>query len=329
MTGKAHRNFMLVAAVAPPLGVVAAIVLLWNQLVGRVELALFGGLYLFTAAGISIGYHRLLAHRSYKAAKPVRLTLALAGTLAAQGPAITWAAHHRKHHNLADQEGDPHSPLLHGEPGLKGILRGFWHAHIGWLFDNKLTSEPMRYVPDLVREKEMRWISRHFVALVIAGIVLPGVIAFAITQQPLALLTGMLWGGIVRIFLLDHVTWSINSLGHIVGRRRFRTSDESHNLPLLAIPSLGEGFHNNHHAFPNSAIIGLRRSELDLGYLMICALERLGLAWDVVRPDSDRMRAKSVDRSAPPIVARKSAPEPPETVEDDAELAGVGGENAR
>jgi stearoyl-CoA desaturase (Delta-9 desaturase) len=328
MTGSSHRNFMLVAAISPPLGVAAAIVLLWNQLVGWVELALFGGLYLFTAAGISIGYHRLLTHRSYKAAKSVRITLALAGTLAAQGPAITWAAHHRKHHNLADQEGDPHSPHLHGEPGLKGILKGFWHAHIGWLFDHRLTSEPMRYVPDLVREKEMRWISRHFVALVVAGIVLPGVIAFAITQKPLALLTGMLWGGIVRIFLLDHVTWSINSLGHIFGRRRFRTSDKSRNLPLLAIPSLGEGFHNNHHAFPNSAIIGLRRSEIDLGYLIICGLERLGLAWDVVRPGSDRVQAKSVDQPALRLEASGSAPERVEMTASDGEPAGVGGENA-
>jgi stearoyl-CoA desaturase (Delta-9 desaturase) len=299
MTGHTHRNFMLVAAIAPPLGVAVAIVLLWNFLVGWTELGLFLALYTFTAVGISVGYHRMLAHRSFKAARPVRFVLALAGTLAAQGPAITWAAHHRKHHNLADKEGDPHSPHLHGEPGLKGILKGFWHAHIGWLFDETLTSEPMRYVPDLLREREMRWMSRHFIGLVVAGIVAPGLIAYAITREPLALLTGMLWGGIVRIFLLDHVTWAINSLGHIVGTRRYQTSDHSHNLPFLSIPSLGENFHNNHHAFPNSAIIGLRRSEIDLGYLLIRGLEWLGLAWDVRRPSKHRVIGRSRDPGAP------------------------------
>lgn len=295
MTGHSHRNFMLAAAIVPPLGVLAAIVLLWNLLVGWTELGLFIGLYFFTAVGITVGYHRMLAHRTFKASEPVRVILALAGTFAGQGPAITWAAHHRKHHNLADQEGDPHSPRLHGEPGVKGLWKGFWHAHMGWLFDESLTSQPMRYTPDLVREKEMRWISRHFVGLVVAGIVAPGLIAYAITGRPLALLTGMLWGGVVRIFLLDHVTWSINSLGHIVGTRRFETNDHSHNLPLLSIPSLGENFHNNHHAFPSSAVIGLRTSELDLGYLLICALERMGLVWDVRRPSERRV----MERSAP------------------------------
>lgn len=289
MDGHAHRNFMLSAAIVPPLGVVAAIVLLWNQLVGWTELGLFVGLYAFTAVGISVGYHRLLTHRSFKAVRPVRLILALAGTLSAQGPAITWAAHHRKHHSVADQDGDPHSPHFGADHPLKGL----WHAHIGWLFDESLSSEPLRYVPDLGREKELRWMSRHFIGLVVAGIVLPGVIAFAITQRPLALLTGMLWGGIVRIFLLDHVTWAINSVGHIMGRRRFETNDHSHNLPLLSIVSLGENFHNNHHAFPSSAVIGLRRSELDLGYLLIRLLERLGLASDVRRPSDWRVRERA------------------------------------
>jgi stearoyl-CoA desaturase (delta-9 desaturase) len=284
---------MVAATIIPPVGVLAAIILLWNRLVGWTELGLFLGLYFFTAVGISVGYHRLLSHRSFKAVKPVRVLLALAGTLSAQGPAITWAAHHRKHHNLADHEGDPHSPHLdhHG-------LEGLWHAHMGWLFDETLNSEPLRYVPDLGREKAMRWLSRHFVALVVAGIVAPGLLAYAITERPLALLTGMLWGGLVRIFLLDHVTWAINSVGHITGHRRFATNDHSHNLPLLSIVSLGENFHNNHHAFPNSAIIGLRRTELDLGYLLIRGMERLGLAWDVRRPSSRRVRERSVEPSA-------------------------------
>jgi stearoyl-CoA desaturase (Delta-9 desaturase) len=293
MDGHAHRSFMIAATIVPPLGVAVAIVLLWNRLVGWTELGLFLGLYVFTGVGISVGYHRLLAHRSFKAVRPVRVLLALAGTLSAQGPAITWAAHHRKHHSLADRDGDPHSPHLDQE-GLKGL----WHAHMGWLFDETLTSEPLRYAPDLGRERAMRWMSRHFIALVVAGIVAPGAIAYAITGRPLALLTGMLWGGLVRIFLLDHVTWAINSVGHITGRRRFATNDHSHNLPLLSIVSLGESFHNNHHAFPGSAVIGLRRTELDLGYLLIRGMERLGLAWDVRRPSSRRVRERAPEAPA-------------------------------
>jgi stearoyl-CoA desaturase (Delta-9 desaturase) len=294
MTGRTHRNFIITVSVVPPLGLAVGIVLLWNNLVGWVELTLFAVFYFITAIGISVGYHRLLAHRSFKAIKPVRVALAVFGTMAAQGPAITWAAHHRKHHSLADHEGDPHSPHLHAEQGLRGILKGFWHAHLGWLFDERLTSEPMRYVPDLVREKEMRWISQHFTGIVVAGIALPGAIAFAVTGDPFALLTGMLWGGLARIFLLSHATYAVNSLGHIIGRRRFATDDESHNLGWLALPSLGEGFHNNHHAFPNSAVIGLRRSEVDIGALFIRGLERLGVATDVVRPSAKRVRNRRV-----------------------------------
>ena len=294
MDGHAHRNFMIAATIVPPLGVAAAIVLLWNRLVGWTELGLFLGLYFFTAVGISVGYHRLLAHRSFTAVKPLRLLLAFAGTLSAQGPAITWAAHHRKHHSVADHDGDPHSPHL-DQQGLKGL----WHAHMGWLFDERLTSEPLRYVPDLGRDPAIRWMSRHFLTLVAAGVVAPGVLAYALTGRPLALLTGMLWGGLVRIFLLDHVTWAINSVGHITGRRRFATNDHSHNLPLLSLLSLGESFHNNHHAFPSSAVIGLRWTELDLGYLLIRGLERLGLASDVRRPGDRRVRERSAEAPAP------------------------------
>jgi stearoyl-CoA desaturase (delta-9 desaturase) len=300
MTGKTHRTFIIIASIGPPIAVAGGIVLLWNDLVGWFELALFATFYLITALGISVGYHRLLAHRSFQTTKPVRVALAVFGTLAAQGPAVTWAAHHRKHHNLADREGDPHSPHLHEEEGLRGALKGFWHAHLGWLFDEKLTSEPMRYVPDLVRERELRWVSNHFVALVLAGIALPGAIAFAVTGRPLALLTGMLWGGIARIFLLSHATYAVNSLGHIVGGRRFRTADESHNVPGLALLSLGEAYHNNHHAFPNSAVIGLRWWEIDLGWAFIRGLERLGLAWNVVRPSPARVRGRALDAAAPP-----------------------------
>ena len=304
MTGREHRNFILVMTVVPPLGMLGAIVLLWNDLVGPVDLALFVIMYSITALGITLGYHRMLSHRSFKAKKPVRLALTTFGVLAAQGPPITWAAHHRKHHNLSDQEGDPHSPHLHGQEGIKGLLKGFWHAHLGWLFDEKLTSDPMRYVPDLVREKEMRWLSRHFLAIVLAGIIFPGVVVFAITQEPIGLLTGALWGGLARIFLLAHATYAVNSLGHIIGKRQYKTTDHSHNIAWLTLPAFGEAYHNNHHAFPNSAQLGHRRREIDLGWYTLRGLEKLGLVYDVVRPKERRIKQKyQPGAPKPPIPA--------------------------
>jgi stearoyl-CoA desaturase (delta-9 desaturase) len=293
LTGKTHRYFIITASILPPIGVGVAIVLLWNDLVGWRDLALLAGMYAIAAFGVSAGFHRLLTHRAFKTYKPIRLALATAGTLGAEGPPIIWVSHHRRHHTLSDQEGDPHSPHLHGEEGIRGQLKGFWHAHWGWLFKEELTSDPFVYAPDLVREKEMRWISQHFLGIVVAGIVLPGLIGFAITGgEPLAFVTGVLWGGLVRIFLLHHATYAVNSIGHIAGARRFATSDHSRNVAWLALPSFGEAWHNNHHAFPTSYRHGMRWWEVDLSALFILGLEKLGLAWDVVRISPERERKK-------------------------------------
>lgn len=293
MTGRAHRQFIIAASLIPPAGLTAAIVLLWNDLVGWRDIAILCGMYAICALGVSTGFHRLLTHRSFKTYKPIRLALAVAGTMGAEGPPIIWVSHHRKHHMLADHDGDPHSPHLHGEPGMKGIFKGLWHAHWGWLFDEELTSDPMRYAPDLIRERPMRWISMHFLAIVAAGIVLPGLIGFAISAgNPLALLTGMLWGGLVRIFLLHHFTYAVNSIGHFSGQRRFATDDESRNVVWLALPSFGEAWHNNHHAFPTSFRHGMRWWELDISAVFILTLERLHLAWDVIRISPERQRTK-------------------------------------
>ncbi|MDX6720152.1 MAG: hypothetical protein QOJ63_2406 [Solirubrobacteraceae bacterium] len=294
MTGRAHQRFILLASILPPLGVVAAIVLTWHHLVGPTDLALLFVFYTLTVIGVSTGFHRLLTHRAFKTSKPLRIALAVLGTAGAEGPPIIWVAHHRRHHTLADQEGDPHSPHLHGEDGIRGQLKGLWHAHWGWLFDEHLTSDPMRYCPDLVREKHMRWISQHFLQIVAAGIVLPGLIGFALSGSVAGLLTGMLWGGVVRIFLLHHFTYAVNSVGHVYGRRSFVTGDESRNVLWLAIPSFGEAWHNNHHAFPTSARHGLRWWEVDLSALLIGLLERAGLAWDVVRIPPHRLEGKRI-----------------------------------
>jgi stearoyl-CoA desaturase (Delta-9 desaturase) len=290
MDGREHRWYMLVVSVVPLLALGAAMVLAWNSVFGWTDVLVTVIMYVISGIGISTGYHRLLTHRSFETSGPVRVALATAGVMAGQGPPIIWAAHHRKHHRVADKEGDPHSPHLGFEPGFAGALAGMWHAHLGWLFNPGLSSDPIRYCPDLVREKALRRLSEHFLAVVAAGIVLPGLIAFAVTGGSVrALLTGILWGGLVRIFLINHMTYAVNSIGHYFGRRRFSTTDESRNVAWLALPSFGEAWHNNHHAFPRSARHGMRWYEVDISAVFIWGLERTGLAWKVIRIDPERM----------------------------------------
>lgn len=299
MDGKEHRWFILVASVVPLLAVPVAMVLLWNRIFGWTDIVVLAVMYAVAGLGISVGYHRLLTHRSFETKKPIRVALATAGAMAGQGPPIIWAAHHRRHHRVADKEGDPHSPHQDFEPGFKGMVAGIWHAHLGWLFNGDLTSDPMRYCPDLFREKALRRISEHFIWVVLAGIALPGVLGFALSGGEFtALLTGMLWGGLVRIVLINHMTYAVNSIGHYFGRRRFTTTDQSRNVVWLALPSFGEAWHNNHHAFPRSARHGMKWYEVDLSAVFIWSLERTKLAWKVIRIDPERltMREAGVSR---------------------------------
>ncbi|MFG2558605.1 acyl-CoA desaturase [Streptomyces sp. NPDC048496] len=281
---------MLAVSVVPLLALGVAMVLAWNRVLGWTDVLVTVIMYVISGIGISTGYHRLLTHRAFETYKPIRVGLAAAGVMAGQGPPIIWAAHHRKHHRVADKEGDPHSPHLGFEPGFKGALTGMWHAHLGWLFNTKLSSDPIRYCPDLVREKPLRRLSENFLAVVAAGILLPGLIAFALTGGSVqALLTGILWGGLVRIFLINHMTYAVNSIGHYFGRRRFSTTDESRNVAWLALPSFGEAWHNNHHAFPRSARHGMKWYEVDISAIFIWSLEKTRLAWNIIRIDPERM----------------------------------------
>jgi stearoyl-CoA desaturase (delta-9 desaturase) len=203
------------------------------------------------------------------------------------------------------------------------VLKGLWHAHLGWLFNVGLTSDPIRYCPDLVRDKDMRFLSNHFGALVLAGLILPGLIGWAITGSLLALATGILWGGVVRWFLSNHITYAINSIGHYFGRRRFATPDESRNVAWLAIPSFGEAWHNNHHAFPRSYTHGMRWYEIDVSAMIIRAMEALGLAWNVVR-----IRREVMDRRAESLLrlggGRQAPSAPPRPLAERRELTAVG-----
>lgn len=276
----------------PALGFLVAIVLLWDTLVGPRDLAITLVLYVLTGLGITVGFHRLLTHRSFETVTSVRATLAVLGSMAVQGPVISWVADHRKHHAYADEEGDPHSPHLSRWPGVLGALAGLWHAHVGWLFHSEGRASRERFAPDLLADRAIRFVHRAFPAWVGLGLALPFALGWLLSGTLAGGLTGLLWGGLVRIFLLHHVTFAINSLCHFLGRRRFRTEDESRNVGWLAPISFGEAWHHNHHAFPTSAFHGLRARELDPGGWLIRALERMGLAWNVVRVSDRRLAAK-------------------------------------
>ncbi len=296
-----HRYANLTAVLVPFVGFVAAVILLWNQYVGWTDLAIFAFMYLITGIGVTVGYHRHLTHRAFETSKQVRYALAAMGSMALEGPVIVWVADHRKHHAFADEDGDPHSPHVgHGE-GLRGALHGLFHAHMGWLFQNQGRAEMKRYTRDLLEDPGLRKINKWFFAFVGLGFLIPFLLGLAISGTLAGGLTALLWGGLVRIFLLHHVTWSINSVCHFFGRRRFETDDESRNVFWLALPSLGEAWHHNHHAFPTSAAHGLKWYEIDLSALLIRGMERLGLVWNVVRVSEERQRSKLAETQAEPV----------------------------
>jgi stearoyl-CoA desaturase (delta-9 desaturase) len=264
----------------------------WQGLLKPADLLIFAVFYVLTGLGVTVGFHRLFTHRSFKAKPAVRGTLAILGSIAIEGPVISWVADHRKHHAFSDRHGDPHSPHVDHGGGLRGELRGFVHAHVGWLFVHDQRGARSRYAPDLLRDPLISFVDRTFVLWAVGGLVLPFAIGAAIGGSLAAGLTALLWGGLVRLFVLHHLTYSINSVCHVFGRRRFATTDESRNVFWLALPTFGEAWHNNHHAFPTSARHGLRRWELDPSALVIRGLEATGLAWDVVRVSPERQQAK-------------------------------------
>ena len=289
---RAGKLTNLGAVVVPFAATVAAIVLLWDKAVSWHDLALFFGTYVATALGITIGFHRLLTHRSFRTHKPTEYAFAVLGSMAVQGSVIAWVADHRKHHAHTDVEGDPHSPHVgHGE-GVGGVLRGLWHAHTGWLLSEHGRARWSKYAPDLCEDAGMRFINRWFVGWIALGLAIPAALGYLITGSLAGAATGLLWGGLVRVFFVHHVTWSVNSICHFMGTRRFEVDDHSTNVFWLALPSLGESWHHNHHSFPRSAVHGLRRWELDPSALLIGGMERLGLAWNVVRIAPERQQAK-------------------------------------
>jgi stearoyl-CoA desaturase (delta-9 desaturase) len=285
------RIITLVAVLVPPLGVLAAMGLLWDVAVRPVDVALLVGLYTATGLGITVGFHRLFSHRAFKTTPAIRALLAILGSMTIQGPLTQWVTDHRKHHALSDREGDPHSPHG-GREGLLGGLAGFLHAHMGWLITTKGMERGRRYGRDLYDDPLIRTIDRLYMLWVALSLGIPFAIGYAVDPTWRGGLSGLVWGGLVRIFLFHHMTWSVNSVCHTFGRRPYETDDESRNNWIVALPTFGEGWHNNHHAFPGSAIHGLGPREVDASWWTIRALQRLGLAWDVKVPAAGRIRAR-------------------------------------
>ena len=295
---KLQRNITLAAVVLPFAAFAIGLILLWNRAVSGVDVAILAGMYVLTAMGITVGYHRLFTHRAFEARPSVRYGLAVLGSMAVQGSVIDWVADHRKHHAFTDAEGDPHSPHGHGD-GLRGALRGLWYAHMGWLVDTQGQATKRRFAPELLEDPGMRRVNAAFLPLVGLTLAIPFALGLAITGTLAGGLTGLLWGGLVRIFFVHHITWSINSVCHFAGSRRFETDDRSTNVAWLAIPSLGESWHHNHHAFPRAAQQGMRWWEFDISGAIIAALERLGLAWNVVRNSPERQAQRLAGAAAP------------------------------
>src|SRR3954453_13841990 len=296
---RAHRNVNIAAVILPFIAFLAAIPLLWNSLIGWSDLVILGAIYFATAFGITIGYHRMLTHRAFETYRPIKYLFAVLGSMSVQGDVISWVSDHRKHHAFTDEEGDPHSPHVgHGDGALAG-LRGLYHAHVGWLFLTHSSARARKFAPDPLEVKGMRRISKNFIPLVLLSLALPAALGYLLTGELKGALTGFIWGGLGRIFMVPPVTWSINSICHFFGRRRFDLEDESTNVFWLALPSLGESWHHNHHAFPRSATHGLRWWEIDVSGLIIRGMEKVGWATNVVTITPERQREPEAAGSAP------------------------------
>jgi stearoyl-CoA desaturase (delta-9 desaturase) len=288
----ATRLATLTAVIVPFLALLSVPLLLWGWGFGWVEFGLLLGMYLLTALGITVGFHRHFTHKSFETNCVVRFILATLGSMAAQGSVLKWAAIHRRHHQHSDSPDDPHSPHQKGR-GLWGMVCGFCHAHLGWVFKPD-PADIDRYVKDLRQYASVRVASAMFPLWIVLGLLIPAMLGGLINGHWSGVLLGFVWGGLVRVFLVHHVTWSVNSICHLWGSRPYPEKDHSRNNVVFGVLALGEGWHNNHHAFPTSARHGLRWWQIDVSYYVIKLLALLGLAWKVRLP---------ANRAIPMIVA--------------------------
>jgi len=290
---RTQRRITLLMTVAPVLGVGLAMWSFWGRGLHVASLAIAGAFYVFTGLGISVGFHRLFTHRSFTAVRPLRVALAVAGSMAVEGSVISWTATHRRHHAYADEYGDPHSPHLALAPGLRGVLLGLYHAHMGWLFDAR-QSDAAEWAPDLLAEPAIVRVDRWFPWLTLVTFLLPAFLGLLVMRSWGGMAWAFVWGSLVRIFLLHHVTWSINSVCHFYGRESYRARDESRNVWPLSFVSFGEAWHNNHHAFPWSARLGLRAWEVDPGWYVLRAFRGLRMVSNVKVPTRAQRESKRI-----------------------------------
>ncbi|BAZ21945.1 putative fatty acid desaturase [Kalymmatonema gypsitolerans NIES-4073] len=289
LKGLQLRHFLLYD-VLPGVGSAIAIGLLWLQPISLIEISLLVGMWVLTGIGVTVGFHRHFTHRSFQTSTPIRVLLTILGSMAAQGPLTSWVALHRRHHEYSDRPEDPHSPRLHGE-GIWGRIRGLWHSHFSWMMAHEYPNI-VHYAPDILRDKAVMKTSRLYSVWILLGLVIPAILGGVLSGTLQGAGLGFLWGGVVRIFLVGNTVWAINSFGHVYGSRPFKTSEYSTNNVWLAVSSLGESWHNNHHAFQSSAKFGLWWWQIDFGYWVIRGLEILGLAWDVKAPTPKMIEAR-------------------------------------
>ena len=286
------QGMLLAGIILPMVGLLAGMILAWNSFFGPLDLILLVGMYLICGYGITIGYHRYFSHKSFNAPRWVVFMLGFCGSMAMQGPMFWWVATHRAHHKYSDQEGDPHSPHADAD---HGFFKGFWHAHMGWLLQSN-TAPVHKYVADLKSDPMLRWIDRNSTLCVLVGMALPTILGGLITMTWMGALTGFIWGGLVRVLIEHHVTWSVNSVCHIWGAHPFQTSDKSRNNVVCGFLALGEGWHNNHHAFPTSARHGLRWWQFDSSWMIISAMQRVGLASKLRIPSQEHQNRRAETR---------------------------------
>jgi stearoyl-CoA desaturase (Delta-9 desaturase) len=286
-----QRRITLAFTAIPLTAVVAAIISMWGRGITATDFWLFLSFYAFTGIGITVGYHRLFTHRAFTARKGVRIALAVAGSMAVEGSVVSWVATHRRHHAYADQFGDPHSPHLATAPGLRGVIKGLWFAHAGWLFSAE-KSDNQEWAPDMTGDPIMARIDKLFPLLTLVTFTAPAMLGAIITRTWMGTIGAFIWGSLVRVFLLHHVTWSINSICHFYGKEAYQARDKSRNVWPLGALSFGESWHNNHHAFPWSARLGLRAWQVDPGWYVIWTLRALKMVRGVKVPTRKQMESR-------------------------------------
>ncbi|MFC7326691.1 acyl-CoA desaturase [Marinactinospora rubrisoli] len=291
--GKAERATVFFFVLVPLLALFAAVPFAWGWGLTWTDIAIGAVFYVIGGLGITVGFHRHFTHGSFKANRPLRIALALAGSLAIEGGVVKWVADHRRHHKYSDHEGDPHSPWRFGDD-WRSVAKGLFYAHMAWMFLSEEKTSPKRFAPDLLKDRDIVRIDRWFGALVAFSLLAPAVIGGLVTMSWWGAFTAFFWGGLVRVALLHHVTWSVNSICHTIGEENFEVRDRSRNVWWLAIPSFGESWHNLHHADPTCARHGVLKGQIDISARVIWIFEKLGWASKVRWPNAERLAAKRV-----------------------------------